>query len=89
MDNFKVKELLTGLPIVNHHAADMDVGSKEMVVTYTNSDGRICQFESGCFTGNLDETVHILQREGVTDAAMESTGIYGGSPVRKAGNIRH
>jgi hypothetical protein len=48
---------------VNHHAAGIDMGSKEMVVTYTNPDGRICQFQSGCFTKDLDETVHILQRE--------------------------
>ncbi|MDR1339477.1 MAG: hypothetical protein LBK58_05445 [Prevotellaceae bacterium] len=38
MDNFEVKELLTGLSAVNHHAAGMDVGSREMRVTYTNPE---------------------------------------------------
>jgi hypothetical protein len=61
----------------------MDVGCTELVVTYTNPQGKFCQIESVCFTGTLDETVDILQREGVTDAAMESTGIYGGPLCEK------
>jgi hypothetical protein len=82
MENFRVKEMLTGLPILNHHACGIDVGSKEMWVTYTNPEGKICQFISGCFTKDLNEIVTLLQREEVTDVAMESTGVYGG-PLRE------
>ena len=39
MKNFEVKELLKDLPIVNYHAAGIDVGNKEMWVTYTNPEG--------------------------------------------------
>jgi hypothetical protein len=81
MDNFEVKELLKGLPIVNHHAAGIDVGSSEMWVTYTNPEGKICQFKSGCFTKDLDE-IAIFLKEEVTTVAMESTGVYGG-PLRE------
>jgi hypothetical protein len=82
MKNFEVKELLTGLPIVNYHAAGIDVGNKEMWVTYTNPEGCKCQFKSECFTKDLDEIVHIFLKERVTDVAMESTGVYGG-PLRE------
>ncbi|MDR0613181.1 MAG: IS110 family transposase [Dysgonamonadaceae bacterium] len=82
MDNFEIKEMLTGLPIVNHHAGGIDVGSREMWVTYTDPEGHICQFKSGCFTKDLDEIVCIFQKEKVTDVAMESTGVYGG-PLRE------
>jgi hypothetical protein len=82
MDNFEVKELLKGLPIVNSHAAGIDVGSREMWVTYTNPEGKIGQFKSGCFTKDLDEIASILLKEEVTAVAMESTGVYGG-PLRE------
>ncbi|MDR0724936.1 MAG: transposase, partial [Prevotellaceae bacterium] len=82
MKNFEVKELMTGLPIVNGHAAGIDVGDKEMWVTYTNLDGKICQFSIGCFTKDLDEIVQVFKEEGVSTVAMESTGVYGG-PLRE------
>jgi transposase len=53
-----------------------------MWVTYTNPEGKVCQFKSGCFTKDLEETARILRREQVSDAAMESTGVYGG-PLRE------
>jgi transposase len=82
MENFEIKEKLSGLPIVNFHAAGIDIGSREMWVTYTNREGQICQFRTGSFTENLEEITHVLVREGITDVAMESTGVYGG-PLRE------
>jgi transposase len=72
-----VSEETTGLPVVNKHAAGIDVGSTEMWVTYSNLNGQTCQLMTGCCTEELDYLVGHLQKEGVTDVAMESTGIYG------------
>jgi hypothetical protein len=49
----------------------IDAGNQD-----TNPEGKVCQFKFGCFTKDLDVTVHTLQCEKVTDAAMESTSIY-------------
>jgi transposase len=72
-----VNEETVGLPAVNGHAAGIDVGSTEMWVTYTNLEGQTCQFMTGCCTDELSGLVEHLFNEGVTDVAMESTGIYG------------
>jgi transposase len=72
-----VSEEVMGLPVVNEHAAGIDVGSTEMWVTYTNLEGQTCQFMTGCCTEELEYLVEHLWMEGVTDVAIESTGIYG------------
>lgn len=82
MENFEIRERITGLPVVNFHAAGIDIGSREMWVTYTNREGKVCQFRTGSFTENLEEITRVLVRDGITDVAMESTGIYGG-PLRE------
>jgi hypothetical protein len=74
-----VNEETVGLPAVNGHAAGIDVGSTEMWVTYSNLEGQTCQFMTGCRTEELTCLVEHLFNEGVTDVAMESTGIYGDS----------
>jgi hypothetical protein len=71
-----VSEETMGLPVVNKHAAGIDVGSTEMWVTYSNPDGQTCQLMTGCCTEDLEYLTGHLQKEGVTDVAMESTGIY-------------
>jgi hypothetical protein len=67
---------LTGLPVVNRHTAGIDVGSMLMSVAFTNSREEELLFETGGFTNDLQELVSLLKKEGVTDAAMESTGPY-------------
>jgi transposase len=82
MEDIKILSNQTqGMPVVNYHAAGIDVGSTEMWVTYTNLSGETCQFRTGCFTRDLEALVKQLLIEGVTDVAMESTGIYG-DPLR-------
>jgi transposase len=47
-----------------------------MVVSYTNIEGEQCMCRTGSFTKELKELVDLLQKEGVTDVAMEATGVY-------------
>lgn len=66
----------TGLPVINHHAAGIDIGDEDHVIAM--SDGKegyeIYEFES--FTEDLKEAVDLLVSKGITTVAMESTGVY-------------
>ena len=70
------KEKLSGLPVINFHAAGVDVGSVLMVVAYTDSQGSQWLVRTGCFTKDLKELTVLLKSEGVKDVAMEATGVY-------------
>ena len=70
------KEKLSGLPVINFHAAGVDVGSVLMVVACTDSQGSRWLVRTGCFTKDLKELTVLLKSEGVKDVAMEATGVY-------------
>jgi transposase len=78
MENFKIKkcDFNMGLPVINHHTAGIDIGSMLMTVSYTGKDGYSYLFECSGFTTDLKALVETLSKEGVTDVAMEATGVY-------------
>jgi len=76
MEKVFVKGTISGLPVVNLHAAGIDVGSTVMSIAYTDKQGNLCLCRTGCFTSELHEVVNLLREEEVTDAAMEATGVY-------------
>jgi len=78
MENFKIKkcDFNMGLPVVNQHTAGIDIGSMLMTVSYTGKDGFTYLFECNGFTVDLKALVKTLSDEGVTDVAMEATGVY-------------
>jgi transposase len=76
MKNISKKGDLAGIPIINFHAAGIDVGSMSMAVSYTDQSGQLCVTETGCYTRDLHELVLVLRQEGITDVAMEATGVY-------------
>ncbi len=76
MEKLGKSNLKMELPMLNFHSAGIDVGSMLMSVSYTSSDGNSYLFESTGFTGDLKKLVQELVGAGVTDAAMEATGVY-------------
>lgn len=72
----KKKRYGTGLPVYNPHAAGIDVGDSKHDVAISDSAGchQVREFQS--FTADLEELVQWLVSEGITTAAMESTGVY-------------
>ena len=78
MDNFAIKKVdfNMGLPVLNYHTAGIDIGSMLMTVSYTGRDGYTYLFECNGFTVDLKALVNTLSEEGVTDVAMEATGVY-------------
>lgn len=65
-----------GLPIVNHHAAGIDIGDSKHDVALFDENGNLICLECGSFTSDLEELVSYLKVKGVTTVAMESTGVY-------------
>lgn len=89
MKNFKPKSTIkaipkskenimvsTELPVVNPHAAGIDIGSRSHFVSAPNNKGEIVTREYGTFSEDLDNLVRWLKSVGITTVAMESTGIY-------------
>lgn len=76
MEKILKKGTISGLPVINFHAAGIDVGSTVMAVSYTDNTGNQCLFKTGCFTRELRELSLLLASEGVKDVAMEATGVY-------------
>lgn len=65
------------LPVVNRHAAGIDVGAaSHWVCVAATPDGSDPVREFSAFTQGLQDIVTWLQACGVTTVAMESTGIY-------------
>jgi|SRR5690554_3876307 len=64
-----------GLPVLNPHAAGIDVGDTmhDVAIGYGNGH-EVRQYAA--FTEDLQEMVFWLRSEGITTVAMESTGIY-------------
>ena len=64
------------LAILNAHAAGIDIGSMLMMVSYTDPSGQQKLLECTGFTEDLVKMAKVLKSEGVTDVAMEGTGVY-------------
>lgn len=65
-----------GLPVFNLHAAGIDVGDTLHCVAINDGNGGHEVKTTSAFTCDLHEIVDYLKSNGVTTAAMESTGIY-------------
>lgn len=63
---------MVSLPVVNPHAAGIDVGGKSHYVCV--SQDNVAEF--GVCTDDLHQTAHHLQAHGIKTVAMESTGFY-------------
>ena len=67
------------MPVVNRHAAGIDVGSTEHYVCVPEDavpEGESNVRSFGAYTGDLDKLVEWLQLCGVKTVAMESTGVF-------------
>lgn len=64
------------LGIINHHTAGIDVGSMLMMVSYTDAAGQQKLLQSTGFSQDIHQLAVTLKADGVTDVAMEGTGVY-------------
>lgn len=64
------------LGIIYPQAAGLDVGSMNMVVSYPGCDGVQTVREFDAYTQDLHQMAKDLQQAGVTNVAMEATGVY-------------
>lgn len=64
------------LGIIHHHAAGIDVGSMNMMVSYTAKDGSHLVKEYDAFTDDLRTLASDLKEAGITHVGMEATGVY-------------
>ena len=64
------------LAILNPHTAGIDIGSMLMMVSYTDASGQQKLLESTGFSEDLAKLAKTLKSEGITDVAMEGTGVY-------------
>jgi transposase len=64
------------LPILNVHAAGIDIGSEEHWVAVPEDRDEQPVQKFGCFTADLHALADWLERCGITTVAMESTGVY-------------
>lgn len=62
------------LPVVNPHAAGIDIGSRTHFVAIGQNSDDVKSF--GCYTNDLIRLSQWLKSEGITSVAMESTGSY-------------
>ncbi|GHT69188.1 IS110 family transposase [Bacteroidia bacterium] len=76
MEKIQKMGLLTGIPVINFHVAGIDVGSMLMTVSFTDTSGNQCLYETNGFTKDLKALVALLKEQGITDVAMEATGVY-------------
>lgn len=63
---------LMSLPIINPHAAGLDVGSEKIHASIAGAEARVF----GTCTDDLHALRDCLKENGVTTVAMEATGIY-------------
>lgn len=66
----------TSLPVFNHYAAGIDIGDTMHCVVINDGNGGHEVKTTSAFTCDLHEIVFYLKTNGVTTAAMESTGVY-------------
>jgi len=71
-----VVKMGTGLPVFNHHAAGIDIGDTMHCVAISDGLGGHEVKTTSAFTCDLHEIVDYLKINGITTAAMESTGVY-------------
>lgn len=64
----------TNLPIVNPHAAGIDIGSREHWVAVDQNKENVQSF--GVYTQDHQHLIDHLRQYGITSVAMESTGSY-------------
>ncbi len=64
----------TALPIVNPHAAGIDIGSREHWVAVDQNKENVRSF--GVYTQDHQRLIDHLRQHGITSVAMESTGTY-------------
>ncbi len=64
----------TNLPIVNLHAAGIDIGSREHWVAVDQNKENVQSF--GVYTQDHQYLIDHLRQHGITSVAMESTGSY-------------
>ncbi len=62
------------LPVINFHAAGIDVGSRSHVVAVDQNKENVRSF--GVYTQDHQELILHLRQYGITTVAMESTGSY-------------
>lgn len=69
-------KLNKGMPILNFHAAGIDIGDTEHEVAYCDSEGSLQVQNFGTFTEELHAIVKVLKLNHVTTVAIEATGVY-------------
>ena len=62
------------LPIVNQHAAGIDIGSRNHWVAVEQNKENVQSF--GVYTEDHQHLINHLRQYGITSVAMESTGSY-------------
>jgi hypothetical protein len=70
----KKHQKTTSMPVINHHAAGIDIGSKSNFVSIGAGEENVKEF--GVYTECLHDTAQWLLNKGITSVAMESTGTY-------------
>jgi len=70
----QASEKFEKMPIVHHHAAGIDVGSRSHYVAVGQGSGDVREF--GVYTEHLHALCKYLQQHAVTTVALESTGSY-------------
>jgi transposase len=68
------KEKSISMPVINEHAAGIDVGSSSHYVAIGQSAGDVCKFS--VYTKDNIALVEHLRANGIKTVAMESTGTY-------------
>jgi len=68
----RTNEKMISMPVVNPHAAGIDIGSKSHFVCVSQDNVK----EFGAFTSDLYDIVNHLQKHQVKTVAIESTGFY-------------
>ena len=74
MTKRKEQKDYTQMPVLNHHAAGIDVGSREHYVAIGQGKEHIRKF--GVYTTDLQALCQWLVSMGITTVALESTGSY-------------
>jgi transposase len=72
----KKSKQVQSLPVINPHAAGIDIGASFHVVAVPpdRGDDSIRTFKA--FTGDIERMADWLVQQGITTVAMESTGVY-------------
>lgn len=70
------EKCIEGLPVINPHAAGIDIGDTKHDIAFTDRNGVVRVRACLSFTQDLHELVDELISEGITSVAMESTGVY-------------